>query len=642
MMHVTLDFETYYDREYSLSRMTTEEYLRDRRFETIGVGIKVEDQPTIWFTGDKPYIAKKLSKLPWDNVALLAHNTKFDAGILAWHYDIHPKILLDTMCMGRPVLGVNASVSLANMAKHFGLGEKGNEVVNAIGKRRADFTPEEMQRYGGYCINDVELCKAIYDRILEDGFPLSELKLIDLTLKMFTEPVLRLDPVLLSEHLSDLKRDKKQLLVSTMQALGRDDLAALAAIGDEAGEVEASKILRSDAQFAGVLESLNIDPPTKISAKTGKMAFAFAKTDDGFKDLLEHEDTRVQALASARLGVKTTIEESRTERFLGISKRGSFPIPLKYYAAHPGRWGGEDKINMQNLSARGKHGGKLKRSIKPPEGYIFIDCDSSQIEARVLAWEAGQEDLVQAFREKRDVYSEMASTIYRRPVDRKRVERDAEGKEFKPDEKEGFVGKTTILGAGYGMGGDRFKIQLRAQTGIILPVEETKRIVNVYRDTYSRIPLLWKEAGACLDAMAAGQTRTIGRNGLLTVTPQGIQLPNGFFIFYPELHKRDGENGYKEYVYKARNGWNRIYGPKVVENFTQALARIIVGEQMLRVARRYKVVLTVHDSVGCIAPIEQSLEAKAYVEECMRWIPTWAEGLPIDCESGAGLSYGAC
>lgn len=136
---------------------------------------------------------------------------------------------------------------------------------------------------------------------------------------------------------------------------------------------------------------------------------------------------------------------------------------------------------------------------------------------------------------------------------------------------------------------------------------------------------------------------TLGRNGLLTIDDKGIRLPNGLYIFYNGLQEViDPDTGKRQFQYTTRKGANKIYGGKAVENFTQAIARCIIGEQMLRIAKRYRVVLTVHDAIGIIARQEEADEARAYVEACMRWTPPWAEGLPVNCESGMGVSYGDC
>jgi DNA polymerase len=381
-----------------------------------------------------------------------------------------------------------------------------------------------------------------------------------------------------------------------------------------------------------------------VSAKTGKEAWAFAKTDEEFKALAEHPDLRVQTLVAARLGNKSTLEETRTQRFIDIAKRGSLPVPLKYYAAHTGRWGGDDKVNLQNLPSRGQNAGKLKNAIRAPKGFVMIDSDSSQIEARTLAWMAGQVDLVEFFEKnnaeiaagmpkkemKFDPYKIMAAQIYGKQVDQ-------------ITDPERFVGKTTILGAGYGMGGDKFQAQLKT-FNVDIPLDECKRIIDVYRKTYDQIPKLWRAAQNSLDAMIRGQMASVGREGVLQFDPvmRGFVLPNGIPLRYDMLRTVTDPQGRQQFEYKTRMGWTKIYGGKVIENLCQALARCVIAEQMIKIGKRYKTVLTVHDAVACIALKEKANLAQAYVEDCMRWTPAWATGLPLNCESGVAESYGEC
>lgn len=601
-MIITVDFETYYSREYSLSKMTTEEYIRSDGFEVIGVGIKVDEGETTWFSGTKGETQEFLNQYDWANALVLAHNTAFDGAILSWVYGISPKGWLDTLCMARATNGVDVGASLAFLAKHYELGQKGTEVVNALGKRKSDFTPEDLDAYGEYCKNDVDLTYKLF-HILAANFPKSELKVIDCTLKMYTDPKLILDLPLLEQHLHDVKIKKERLLEAATAS--KDDLM-------------------SNDKFAELLKQLKVDPPRKTSATTGREAWAFAKTDEGFKELASHPDPRVQTLVAARLGNKTTLEETRTQRFIDIAKRGRMPVPLKYYAAHTGRWGGDDKVNLQNLPARGNNAGKLKSAIRAPKGYILIDADSSQIEARTVAWLAGQTDLVDAFEKGEDVYKIMASAIYAKEVD-----------EITKDER--FVGKTTILGAGYGMGANKFSAQLKT-FGVDVDEAEAKRIIEVYRQTYSEIPSLWKQAQSALDAILTDRTAELGEypEVLSVEGSAGIRLPSGLLLRYPELTKdSDGQ-----YAYKTRAGFTKIYGGKVIENVCQAVARCIIAEQMLKINKKYKVVLTVHDAVACLAPVGEREEAVKYVEECMRWRPDWCKDLPLNCEVGYGESYG--
>jgi DNA polymerase len=624
---ITIDFETYYDQRYSLTKISTEEYVRDNRFETIGFAYKINDERCVWVTGTNEHIQKVLDTLPWDTSLVLAHNTMFDGAILSWRYGVKPKGWLDTMSMGRALHGVDASLRLAAMAERYGVGVKGTEVDNAIGLQREFFSPDALAKYGAYCKNDVQLTYNIFQMMMQAGFPKGELKLIDLTLNMFIDPVLQLDTKALGLHLEDTASQKQAHLVSALKAVGKQDLAVKHILGDEEIKAEVRKTLMSNNQFAEMLKGLGVEAPIKISPTTGKPTLALAKSDEAFKALLEHEDVRVQALCAARIGTKSTLEETRTQRFIDISQRGPFPVPLKYYAAHTGRWGGTDSVNLQNLPSRGPNAGKLKKAILAPEGYVFIDADSSSIEARTLAWESCQDDLVKAFADGEDVYKIMAAVIYNKSE-----------AEITKDER--FVGKTTILGAGYGMGGAKFQAQLKT-FGVEMPTDECARIISVYRDRYAKVPVLWRESQEALKCMMRGMTMKLGRDGLLTVNEKGILLPNGLHIYYNGLQEVIQDDK-RQFVYTTRKGANKIYGGKVVENFTQAIARCIIGDQMLKIAKRYKVVLTVHDAIGIVARQEEADEARAYVESCMRWVPTWAEGLPVNCESGMGLSYGDC
>jgi DNA polymerase I-like protein with 3'-5' exonuclease and polymerase domains len=607
---ITLDFETYYDKEFSLSKMTTESYIRDPQFEVIGVGIKVNNEPTEWASGTHEQIKTYLHTFNWEESMVLCHNTLFDGAILSWRFAVRPRIYTDTLCIARALHGVEVGGSLKSLTERYNIGAKGTEVLSAIGKRRADFTPEELDRYGDYCVNDVELTYKLFSIFMQKEFPKQELKIIDLTLRMFIDPILELDTGLLESHLEDIKYRKDKLLI-------------------DAGVTD-KKELMSNSKFAEVLKSLGVIPPMKTSLTTGKETLAFAKTDEAFKALLEHDDDQVQALVAARLGTKSTLEETRTQRFIDISKRGLLPVPVRYYAAHTGRWGGDDKINLQNLPSRGPNGKKLKRSIITPEGYTMIDCDSAQIEARVLAWFAGQDNLTEAFRNKEDVYVKMASTIYNVPED-----------EVTKDQR--FVGKTTILGAGYGMGAVKFQAQLQS-FGFDMDLHEARRVISIYREANWKISQVWREAQNMVRYLANGDTLQFGLEGVLEVDgyEKAIRLPSGLLLRYDDLKAEYDGEGKLEYTYKTRRGRTRIYGGKVIENVCQALARCIIGEQMLQIAKRHRVVLTVHDSVVCCVPDAEVAEAQAYIEECMSWTPDWAAGLPINCESGTGKSYGEC
>lgn len=602
MQIITIDFETYYDKKYSLSKLTTEEYVRDERFEVIGFCIKQGDGEEEWYTGGFEDLKRILLSYNWKESFCLAHNTMFDAAILSWKFGVRPRGWLDTLSMARALHGTEVGGSLKKLSEFYNIGQKGTEVENAIGKRLVDFREDELARYAEYCKQDVRLTKKLFE-LMSDGFPAVEFRLIDLTIDMFASPVLEFNLAMLENHLGNVVLQKEKLLESC--------------IADK-------ETLMSNPKFAEKLKSLGVEPPMKISPRTGKETFAFSKTDEGFKKLQEHPNEKVQTLVAARLGTKSTLEETRTQRFIEIGNRGSLPVPLKYYAAHTGRWGGSDNVNLQNIPRKSV----LKESIQAPGGFVIVNSDSSQIEARVLAWLAGQNDLIDAFANGDDVYKIMASKIYNRPVE-----------DITSEQR--FVGKTTILGCGYGMGAKKFSIQLKT-FGKDLDVEECKKIIHTYRRVYSAIPNFWRKAQTGLEAIIKGKyTEITQQNKALGVIPNiGFDLPNGLQLKYPDLKKEQDSSGEYYFSYKSKKDRINIYGGKVVENICQAVARCVIGEQMLRVAKKYKVVMTVHDAVTCIAPEQEAEEAAAYVTKCMKWKPDWCQDLPLDCETEYGKSYG--
>jgi hypothetical protein len=918
---IALDFETYYDRDFSLSKISTEEYVRSDKFETIGVSVKFDNGSTQWYP--QPEVVPYLASVDWSDKFIIAQNTAFDGAILKWRYGVNPKGWLDTLGMSRALYPHAKSHSLKSQAERHGIGVKGTEVINALGKRYMDFSPIELERYAEYCCNDTELTYALFNTYMGMGFPRIELQLIDLTLRMFIDPVLQLDKPVLQSHLAEVKEIKANLLDNVRDMMLADGDPDYTHQVFSEGTEGIKKLLMSNDKFAEVLRRFGVEPPTKISLTTGKTAYAFAKTDEDFKALEEHPSLEVQGLVAARLGNKSTLEETRTERFIGMADRGEFPVPLRYYGAHSGRWSGQDFVNLQNLPSRGANAGKIKKAIIAPPGHVVIDCDSSQIEARTLAWLAGQDDLIQAFENKEDVYKIMASRIYNVPVSEITPNQRQVGKVailgcFGPDtlvltmrgwvpiiqvramdrvwdgltwvshggvvpqgEKDvwtkygvsatldheiltergwavwsevcenpqtlqsaravanllslsgahirpqgegaldgtlfvnvhaggsaSFYGRTlaraVALGAilapklrlilngigsmkayvqtkllghgyltgfhpvspdaippvakcslttgvegfmfmnrgerigspfsrtcypsrgmtskvlsltglmwikdmsraifaswgvqstwqigavseqcrtgslplkqrmqtydiayagrrnrytilttegpivvhncGYGVGHVKLQAFLKQQAKVEVTLEEAKRIIDAYRATYFRIPMLWKSAGNALKALALGQAMQIDIPGIVKVVPnKGLTLPNGLFIQYPDLKRvitksLQGEEK-QQWSYQSKGLPVYVYGGKVVENFCQAVARCVVAEQMLRIAKRYKVVLTVHDAIAVIVKQEEAAEAKAYIEACMSWRPKWAPGLPLACESGMGASYGDC
>ena len=614
---VTIDFETYYDVGFSLSNLTTEEYIRDDRFQVIGFALKVNEGSTKWYSGSHDELSEVLHSIDWDDAFLLCHNTLFDGGILSMTYGIIPHLYLDTLSMARATNGVDVGGSLGFLAKHYELGEKGTEIIDAKGKRLEDFQPHELHRYGEYCKNDTNLTYKLF-KILSKDFPHDEIKLIDMTLRMFTEPVLKVDDGLLIERLQEIKIEKTQLLQGLMTRLECET------------EEDVRKKLASNKQFAALLEELGVVVPLKESPTTGKQTYALAKTDEGLINLQNHKDTFIQELCRVRLGTKSTIEETRIERFIDIGSRnkGLLPIPLKYYGAHTGRWSGSDKVNFQNLPSRDVKKKALKNAILPPDNHVILNVDSSQIEARILVWLAGQHDQVELYRQGKDVYCDFASRVYKKTINKR-------------NKKERAVGKTCILGLGYGTGHVKLKGVLKLNAGIEVNEIESKRLVKLYREVNHEVVKLWEECDRALRDIASWPADRLpyylGSGKCLLVEPKGIKLPNGLYITYPDLQL--GSDGYE---YKSRRGTISIWGGAVVENVVQALARIVIGEQMIEINEKHRPVLTVHDAVVCVSTKATAQDTLDYVMGIMNTAPTWAKDLPIACEGAFGDTYGDC
>lgn len=612
---VTLDFETYYDAAYSLSKITTEEYIRSPLFEVIGCSIWLPDAPApVWY--DSPEAAERaLRAIDWSTHAMLAHNVLFDGTIAAWRYGIHPKLYLDTMSMAQPRFGFTTGVSLASLAKTIGLGEKGDDVVHALGKRRANFSAQELASYGRYCTNDTVLCRRIFEYLLPLTAP-KELALIDEAIRCFADPRLVLDRDMVQEHY--------HTVVAAKQA---NYIWAGNLLGIEPDEVK--NAIMSNEKLAQLFMEIGIDPPTKLSPTTGKVAYAFAKTDDDFLALKEYDDERVQLLVECRLGGKSTLAETRALRLLGVADRGSLPVYLKYYAAHPGRYGGGDALNMQNVP----RGSPLRSAIMAPPGHVCVVGDLSQIEARILVTIAGQHDAVQQFRDfdagvGDDVYCIVASSFLGRPV-------------TKADKQDRMLGKVIRLALGYGMGVPKLMITAkRAPYNLPLTQATAEAAHKWYRTSSGAVVQLWRNAETALRKLHAGEEYTFGHNGCIVVKADGIHLPSGRVLRYPGLDMEQTSDGRPQFSYLNRKKRVKIYGAKVVENICQSLAGSVGNDAWLRVRNHMKVVLQVHDELVAVALEDHAEEACARLSAALSARVPWLPELPVACEVGYHQRYG--
>lgn len=628
----TLDYETYYDKEYSLRHLSTEDYVADPRFHVMLVSVKRNNEKTQWFSGTMRETRDWLWGWKINEGALLCQNTMFDQLINQFHFKIYPKILLDSMCMAQALLKpFMRSVSLGKILEHLKVNvKKGDYVINMQGRTRESLSHDELLAYALYCCDDTDGTHAAF-QVMKRMVPKEELEIIDLTLRMYFEPQLELDADLLYEILHKVRGDKNALIAKLPPEIQRADLM-------------------SNAKLAALLESHGVEVPKKISPATGKSTYAFAKNDVAWLDMVEEyaDDPILAPILAARTSEKSTLIETRSERLLEIARKyKKFRVPLKYYAALTGRYGGTQNINVQNfnrinpklrrtdqpqvLNAKGALEHPLDRrqirfAIRAPKHHVVLTADFKQIEARANAWESGCDVLVQGFAQEKDVYAEFASKVFRRPITKK-------------DERERFVGKTCILGLGYGMGPPKLKSTLRTSTEKMkIDLETAELYVNTYRSLYKEIPGLWAFCDDALEIMAHGGKRRIGP---CMAMHKKIELPNGMFIQYNNLRWLENED-YKGWVYDFAGMTRTIWGGKVVENITQALTQIIAKNAMRAIRKRLRLntAMQAHDElVFCVLEKQATMIAQD-VEGIMIERPWWAPDLPIGVETKFGETYG--
>ncbi|HQT82052.1 MAG TPA: DNA polymerase [Ferrovaceae bacterium] len=642
---LVIDFETRWSsKDYTLSKLTTEEYIRDERFKAFGLGFKeLGDDKIHWISGDN--IQAFVDTVDWRHTAVLAHNAQFDVAILSWVFGARPRFIFDTLSMARALRGIEVGNSLMRLASEFNLPPKGNAVHSTDGM--TDLPQDVELELAEYCKHDVFLCEEIFKRLV-DGYPKDELYLIDMTLKMYTDPKLELDGEMLNKALTEENKRIADLL--SRLNVAEEDLA-------------------SDAKFANLLQQLGVEAPTKVSKKTGKTAYAFAKNDALFQALVDSDNEDIALLCEARLRVKSTIMRTRAQRFLDISKRGRLPVPLHYYGAHTGRWSAArgSGINLQNL----KRKSSLRNAICAPEGYTVVVSDLSQIEPRVLAWLADYQTVLELFRGSADVYAAFGAKMFGVPN---------MTKESHPDLRQSA--KSALLGCGYGMGWLSFGSQLltgflgappvlydkkfakqlgigkdevkkffenedNVEKALAIPRRCTdaeiithcvaaKHIINAYRKEADEVKQLWRLCDdmlyECLDGGDTYEFQCIQfRKG-------EIVLPNSMALRYPNLKAIKGEDKRTEWVYGETG--KKIYGSKIVENIVQALARIVMTDAMLRINKRYQIVLTVHDELVAVVPDQELEEAKDWIHAQMIMESAYMPSLPLGAETESGKRYG--
>jgi hypothetical protein len=641
MTPVYIDFESYWSTTHTLSRMSPTEYITHPETEIISVAIRVGDEPTYVLFGEE-VIREHLQDMDWDDKIVVGHNMSgFDSMILAWRFNIKPKMYGCTAAMARSKYSKTGTsvggkfligVSLKKLAAELKVGAKLDlEATNTKGKHLCDFTPDELADMEEYNKVDTDLCAELFKKLAK-GFPKAELLHIDMTTRMLVEPKFQLDYKLVNKALEDVKAEKAKSLNDLYDLLfTQAESVARKLEGDPTDPEEYVRMtMASAAKFGDLLKSRGVDVPMKQSpTNPAKMTPALAKTDDAFIALQDHEDPIIAAAARVRLEVKSTLLETRLQAFIKAADAcdGRIPVPLKYAGADTtGRWSGE-QYNMQNLPRINpkvpKPSDALRNSLRAPKGHKVVVADLSGIELRVnhFLWKVKQSMDLYASDVEADLYKSFAAARY--GIDESDVSKDQRQ-----------LAKIAQLGLGFGAGAPTFRKVAKLMGGLELSEAESLEVVTAWRDTYHDIVKGWKAFQNSLPNIQQGTEVAIDPWGLCVTEKHAVRLPSGRKIYYPGLTK-ESDNGKTEWWYGSGRARARIYAGKGVENLVQALARDVIAEHAQRMFQRtkFRPSLAVHDELVYIVPETVAQDVLDELQGIMRsgvsWWPeliTWSEG----------------
>ncbi len=600
MKKVFIDFETYYSTAdgYELKKLSVHEYVRDARFKVHGMGVALGDGPAAWIPGPRVHSWFEHSDLT--DFAVVAHNAKFDGFIAQNYYGAKVGRWIDTLGMANAVLGkLTPGGSLATLAKHYGLQEKGIMQTNGV----RDLTAAQEADLATYCLHDVELCRAIYER-MAPAFPEGEYDQLDWTVRAFIEPRLVLNQKILEQAVVDEQQRKALLLTRA----GRD-----------------KAIFSSNAKFAKLLEEKGYEVPLKKSLATGKPIPALAQGDEAFFDFLHSENNELRELCETRIAVKSTLLETRAGRLSRISSTGPWSFDVVYSGAkqtHRLSGGSGAGGNPQNFT----RGSALRKAVEAPAGYKLIVGDFSMIECRLVAQLSNDPALLAAL--EGDPYCDFASMFYGRTITKK-------------DEAERRFGKEAILGLGYGMGAKTFRVRVKLKTGQSITEDEARRAVDLYRNRYIFVPDLWQRLDAAIEGLYSGDCQDICN---LHTAKGIIYLPSGLPIRFNNLRRVWSEKR-AEWVYdawgksKAAPETAKLYGGKLLENISQALAGELCKEAG-RFFGLHRITGTVHDEIHALVADDGIVERQRLsLQQTMETPPAWMPQLKLRAEVGIGQNW---
>lgn len=513
------------------------------------------------------------------------------------------------------------------------------EATNTKGKYLKDFTPDEIEAMKVYNVQDTELCYGVFKKLLPRTGN-AEMKQIDATIRMLVEPKFVLDTKLLLRTLGDEKMRKHHALLDVTTMIG----AYEAGMTDEAAAEAARTVLASSAKFSELLTRLGVEVPMKASpSDPEKRIPALAKTDQEFMDMQDHEDPMVAAAARGRLGVKSTILETRIEKFLEVGAQcgGLLPVPLRYCGADTTqRWSGW-AYNPQNLPriipGQAKASDALRNCMRAPKGYKVVVADLSGIELRVnhRLWQVPYSSTMWDNDPTADLYKAAAVALHGvAPEEVTKAQRQLE--------------KAKALGLGFGLSRpEKFVGVAKQMAQLVVTTEQAVTAIAAWRANHPEIAARktggWARCDTALHYIHSGEDYTIDPWGMCTTSHEGIVTPKGI-IRYPSLHQeKNTGSGYDEWIYGKGRHKAGIYGGKADENLVQHLARHVVADNLLAVKKEtgFSPVLTLHDELVYIAPDSEAEDLLSTLQGIMRTPPKWWPELVTWSEGDIADTYGA-
>ena len=575
-----IDFETYYDKVCSIKSLGTRGYFSHPEFDCYMVSVAGGNG--FEFVGNP-------RDFDWSRLAgnvVLSHNASFDqllylfgaesgwwdlVGYKEWHCTAD----LAAYC-GHPrnLKGAVSEVLSEDISKE--------TRANMMGKRWDKMTPEFQEEVLEYAMSDSLLCLRLWEA-LSQQWPEHERELSALTRKSVAYG-LPIDTDLLKKQIESINQ-------------------RLFDVENSIPWIDHSPPL-SRVAFDNQCREIGLEPPDSL-----------ALSDENANAWIKKHGKEYAWIGAVRNFRRINSVKRKLESFdRATMPDGRFYGGLMYFGAHTGRWSGSGGIslNLQNLPRGEMFGVNLRSLIAPKEGNVLVVADLSQIEVRTLCWLAGDHALLDIIRHSDDFYQAFAEWFGMWGKTKGAL------KDINPKLRHRV--KTMVLGCGYGAGPSKF--------AMISDMDETEaeEAVRLYRDRMFKVVGYWNKL-----------TRDMGASEGVEGGKYFIELPSGRRLNYGRLQtlprKFHGRDYFTELVKGSARRKVKLYGGLLAENASQALARDVFADIMLRLDKEgHKIICHVHDEVVIEVKEDDAERVLGDVLKTMQTPPTWLPDIPLDAE----------